>query len=160
MLRPGWAFSAAVPAGRTLKNAMFYNGFGMSGAPLSNVMVGRTRKRVKTQCFYTFVACPSLRARRENQSKIIPNARLDRVARRIIFESCFFTLRSFKMESRRVSGASLGALERLLGRSWALLGALGALLGRSWGALGALLGALGRHLGGTWDALRTLWAAS
>ena len=51
------------------------------------------------------------------------------------------------MESRGVSGASLGALERLLGRSWALLGALGALLGRSWDALGTLLGALNSLLG-------------
>ena len=40
------------------------------------------------------------------------------------------------MKSRGVSGASLGALERLLGRSWAVLGALGALLGRSWALLG------------------------
>ena len=37
-------------------------------------------------------------------------------------------------------GASLGALEWLLGRSWALLRRSWALLGRSWAALEALLG--------------------
>ena len=95
-------------------------------------------------------------ARRENRSKIIPNARLDRVARRIVFESCFFELRSVKMASRGVSGAFLGALERLLGRSWALLGRSWALLVSSWGALGALLGRSWALLEGIWDALGDL----
>ena len=58
------------------------------------------------------------------------------------------------MESRGVSGASLGALERLLGRSWALLGALGALLGRSW----ALLGALGRSWAAPGTRLEAPWS--
>ena len=52
------------------------------------------------------------------------------------------------MESRGVSGASLGALERLLGRPWTLLGRSWTLLGRSWGALGR-----------SWDALETLLGA-
>ena len=59
-----------------------------------------------------------------------------------------FELRSLKTVSRELSGASLGALERLLGRSWALLGRSWTLLGRSWGALGR-----------SWDALETLLGA-
>ena len=102
-----------------------------------------------------FFACPSLRARRENQSKIVSNARLDRVARRIVFKSCSFALRSVKMATRGVSGASLGALERLLGRSWALLGRSWGTLGRSWGALGALLGRSWGAPGPFWEALGT-----
>ena len=75
------------------------------------------------------------------------------------------------MESRGVSGASLGALERLLARSWALLARSWALLGCSWallgcscgalgallGALVALLGALGALLGRSWVALGRSW---
>ena len=61
-----------------------------------------------------------------------------------------FELRSLKMVPQGLSGASLGALEWLLGRSWALLGhswgALGALLGRSWAILGAPGTLLGRSL--------------
>ena len=68
------------------------------------------------------------------------------------------------MVLRGPSGASWGALERLLGRSWALLGrAWGALgsswgyLGRSWGAFGTLLGALWRHLERSCGALGRFW---
>ena len=61
----------------------------------------------------------------------------------------FFELRSLNMVPRGLSGASRGALERLLGRSWVLLGRSWALLGGSWGALGALLGRSGALLGGT-----------
>ena len=89
-------------------------------------------QHIKTVGFYWFFACPRLRARRENRPKIVPNALLDRVARRIAFESRFFELRSLKMVPRGLSGASLGALERLLGRSWALLGG-------TWAALGHFL---------------------
>ena len=75
-------------------------------------------------------------------------------------KAAFVKLRSLKTVPRGLSGASLGALERLLERSGtlldalaALLGALGALLGRSWGALGKLLSALGALLGGSWALL-------
>ena len=51
-----------------------------------------------------------------------------------------FELRSLKMVRQGLSGASLGALEWLLWRSWTLLQRSWALLGRSWGALEALLG--------------------
>ena len=43
----------------------------------------------------------------------------------------FSQLRALNMVLRGLSGASWGALERLLGRSWALLGRSWALLGRS-----------------------------
>ena len=101
-----------------------------------------SKKPGKTQCFYRFFVCPNLRAPYGSRSKIVPNASLERVARRIVFESCFFELRTLKMASRGVSGASLGAPEQLLERSWALLGRSWALLGGSWGALGRSWGVL------------------
>ena len=68
------------------------------------------------------------------------------------------------MVLRGPSGASWGALEQLLGRSWALLGrswgAIGSswgYLGRSWGAFGTLLGALWRHLERSCGALGRFW---
>ena len=70
-----------------------------------------------------------------------------------------FELRSLRMVPGGLTGASLGALERLLGRSWALLGRSWALLGRSWGALCALLERSWALLGGTWDALGALGGA-
>ena len=54
-------------------------------------------------------------------------------------KAAFFELRSLNMVLRGLSGASLGALERLLGRSWALLGRSWALLGRSWSHAGPIL---------------------
>ena len=48
------------------------------------------KKHRKTIGFYMFSTCPRLRARCEYLPKIFPNALLDRVARRITFESRFF----------------------------------------------------------------------
>ena len=70
-----------------------------------------------------------------------------------------FELRSLKMVPQGLSGASLGALEWLLGRSWALLQRSWALLGRSWGALGALLRRSWGALGRSWALLGRSWAA-
>ena len=118
---------------------------------------GDVRKTYKNLCktigFYRFFACPLLRARRENRPKIVPNALLDRVACQIAFESRFFRARCLKMVPRALSGASLDALERLLGRSWALLGRSWALLGRSWDALGPLLLRSWAALGRSWVRL-------
>ena len=52
-----------------------------------------------------------------------------------------------------LSWACPDALERLLGRFWALLGRSWALLGGSWGALGVLLGRSWALLGGSWALL-------
>ena len=71
-------------------------------------------------------------ARQEIRSKTVPNALLERVARRTLVSSS----RASKLSPRASRGVS--------GRSW---DALGVLLGRSWSALGVLLGALGTLLG-------------
>ena len=65
----------------------------------------------------------------------------------------FFELRRLKMMPGSLSWACPDALERLLGRFWALLGRSWALLGGSWGALGVLLGRSWALLGGSWALL-------
>ena len=70
----------------------------------------------------------------------------------------FFELGNLKMGPRGLSGASLSALERLLGRSWALLGRSLALLRSSWDLLGALLGRSLAALGRSWALLEPPWA--
>ena len=93
-----------------------------------------------------------LRARFENQSKIFPNAHLDRVAQGIAFETRLFQHPSLKIVPRGLSRTSLlGGSRGALGRS---LNTLGALLG----ALGTLLGALGTLLGRSWAVLARSWA--
>jgi len=111
---------------------------------------GDMRKTHKNTVFFTGFSHVRACA---HDAKIVPNALLDRVARRIVFESRFFELRSLKIVPRGLSGPSAGALERLLGGFWALLGPLEEVLGCSWGALETLLGALGRHLERSWGAL-------
>ena len=105
-----------------------------------------------------------MRAHIENQSKILPNAILDRIAQRLAFKTRFCQHPSIKMVPRGLSSTSLGALGRLLGRSWAavgaLLDALRALLGRFWDALGYSCDALGRSsdaLGRSWHALGSIF---
>ena len=113
------------------------------------------RKTCKNLCktigFDSFFTRPLLRARRENQTKIVPNALLDRVA--------------LQNASERLSWALLGRSWALLGRSWGALGGSRGALGCSWGALGALLdargaflGALGTLLGALGELLGALWA--
>ena len=48
------------------------------------------QNHTKTLGFYMFSTCQRLRARCEHRPKIVPNALLDRVAQRIIFERRFF----------------------------------------------------------------------
>ena len=58
----------------------------------------------------------------------------------------FSQLRALNMVLRGLSGASWGALERLLRRSWALLGRSWELVGLSWPLLGRFWDAFGRSL--------------
>ena len=71
------------------------------------------RKTCKNLCktigFDSFFTRPLLRARRENQTKIVPNALLDRVARRITFESRFLRASKPQNGARR---AHRGVSER------------------------------------------------
>ena len=74
-------------------------------------------------------------------------------------KAAFVELRSLKMVPRGLSGVSLGALERLLGRSWALLRRSWGALGRSWSALGMVLGRSCGAVGRSWALLGRSWAA-